>query len=173
MIVLIAASFWLSTSSDVESQNEKHRSLVLNLSHLCNWRNMENPQTHTNDISGANWQILGDLELPVRFEADSGIDAWLTELLSPLNLHADFQNKVLTSALEAASQALQVETGRAFEHTHLLIFVPVKRKLEGQTWGFFRIEKIENSFPEKDVPGHAIELYLYLESQWNKPEPLF
>jgi hypothetical protein len=165
MIVLIAASFRLSTSSDVESRNEKHRSLVLDLSHLCNWRNMENPQTHTNDISGANWQILGDLELPVRFDADSGIDAWLTELLSPLNLHADFQNKVLTSALEAASRASQAEAARAFEHIHLHIFVPAKQRVEGQTWGFFRIEKIENSFPEKDIPDHAIELYLYLESQ--------
>jgi hypothetical protein len=126
---------------------------------------MNNPQTGHINIPGANWQILGDLELPVRFEADSGINAWLTDLLNPLNLHADFQNKVLTSALEAASRALQVETGRAFEHTHLLIFVPAKRELEGQTWGFFRIEKIESSFPEKDTPGHAIELYLYLESQ--------
>jgi len=126
---------------------------------------MNNPQTGHINIPGANWQILGDLELPVRFEADSGINAWLTDLLNPLNLHADFQNKVLTSALEAASRALQVETGRAFEHTHLLIFVPAKRKLEGQTWGFFRIEKIENLIPEKDIPGHAIELYLYLESQ--------
>jgi hypothetical protein len=126
---------------------------------------MNNPQTGHINIPGANWQILGDLELPVRFEADSGINAWLTDLLNPLNLHADFQNKVLTSALEAASRALQVETGRAFEHTHLLIFVPAKRKLEEQTWGFFRIEKIENLIPEKDISGHAIELYLYLESQ--------
>lgn len=126
---------------------------------------MKNPQTNYNDIPGANWQILGNLELPVHFDADPGINTWLTELLGPLNLHADFQIKVLNSALEAASRASQAETSGAFEHIHLHIFIPAKQRVEGQTWGFFRIEKTENSFPEKDIPDHAIELYLYLESQ--------
>ncbi len=126
---------------------------------------MNHPQTDHNDISGANWHILGDLELPVHFDADPGINTWLTELLSPLNLNADFQNKVMNSALEAASRVSKAETEQAFEHIHLHIFVPSKRQSDGQTWGFFRIEKIENSIPEKDIPDHAIELYLYLESQ--------
>ena len=126
---------------------------------------MNNPQTGHSNIPGASWQILGELELPVRLDTDSGINAWLTNLLNPLNLHADFQKKVLNSALEAASRVSKAETERACEHIHLHIFVPSKRQSGGQTWGFFRIEKIENLIPEKDIPDHAIELYLYLESQ--------
>lgn len=120
---------------------------------------MKHSITDQNDLSGASWQILGNLELPVDFDANPGVDAWLAELLRPLNLHADFQNEVLISTLEAASRA-----SRAFKHIHLHIFVPAVRSAEGQTWGFFRIEKIENSLPEKDIPDHAIELYLYLEN---------
>ena len=121
---------------------------------------MTNTTTNYNGFPGVNWQILGELALPVRSGTDARINAWLTALLIPLNLHAEFQNKVLISALEAASKA---EIAYSFKHIHLYIFSPANQISEGQTWGFFRIEKIGNSPPGQEIPGHAIELYLYRE----------
>lgn len=117
------------------------------------------------DIAETDWQILGKLELPVGSEADPAVIMWLTELLHPLGLHMDFLSNVLKSAQEAAARAMQVENVMKFEHVHLVIFLPQERASKGQTWGFFRIEKIESVEQDKSPSDHAIELYLYREGQ--------
>lgn len=124
---------------------------------------MSKTQDSNNDISGTNWRMLGDFELSANSTAGSAINSWLTQLLSPLKLHTDFLNKVLNSAQEAAKRAVQVAGARVFEHIHLHIFATLDHQIEGQSWGFFRIEKIENSILDSDTPNHMIELYLYLE----------
>jgi hypothetical protein len=117
---------------------------------------------HTNPslphIPGADWRILGELELPAAAESDSAIQAWLANLLEPLRLHADFQNKILRSA-QAAACLLHAQTEIKFEHIHLLILVPPNHASKRGTWGFFRIEKVGQG------GDHAIEFYLYLEGQ--------
>jgi hypothetical protein len=50
-----------------------------------------------------------------------------------------------------------------FEHLHLLIFAPADRTVEGDTWGFFRIEKAGTSTTKENPSDHSIEFYLYLE----------
>jgi hypothetical protein len=72
-------------------------------------------------------------------------------------------SKVLKSAHDAAVRAMQVENMMKFEHIHFIIFVPQERASKGQTWGFFRVEKIESVGQDKKPPDHAIEFYLYLE----------
>lgn len=126
---------------------------------------MKNTQAYDNNTSGANWQVLGDLELAFGSEADSAISSWLTEVLSPLDLQTDFLNKVLKSAQESAAHALQAEPVMALEHIHLLIFAPPDPRIKGLTWGFFRIEKVENALVDRDFPDHAIEFYLYVEGK--------
>jgi len=118
----------------------------------------------SNNLSGTDWRILGELELTIGEEADGVISAWLTEILNPFRLHADFLNKVLKSAQDAAGRAMQSENRQLdFEHIHLLVFLPGTRASKGQTWGFFRIEKIESAKQHKNPSDHAIEFYLYLE----------
>jgi len=115
----------------------------------------------SNNFPGADWQILGELELPVgSSNADDAIKARLMEILNPLNLHADFLNKILKSAQDAAARVMQ--NGMELEHIHLLVFAPKDRSSKRQTWGFFRIEKIEGA-ADVDSPNHAIEFYLYVE----------
>jgi len=106
---------------------------------------------------GSDWHILDELELPATADFDFAIRAWLVNLLEPLTLPADFQNKVLRSGQEAAGPLFQSEAGFKFEHLHLLILVPPNRASKGGTWGFFRIEKVERG------GDHAIEFYLYRE----------
>jgi hypothetical protein len=121
----------------------------------------------TDYVSKTGWRILGELELPIGAEADGLVSAWLAEILNPLGLHTDFLNKVLKSARDAAVRAVMVESAEsAFEHVHLLVFIPKKKASElnmGQTWGFFRIEKMEISRENGDPSDHSIEFYLYLE----------
>jgi hypothetical protein len=115
-------------------------------------------------LSETGWRILGELELPIGAEADGLVSAWLAEILNPLGLHTDFLNKVLKSAQDSAEHAMQAENRQLeFEHLHLLVFIPRNHIEEGQTWGFFRIEKIESATSENNDPNHALEFYLYQE----------
>ena len=116
-----------------------------------------------NHLSGNDWCILGELELPVGAEADGMVSAWLTEILNPLSLNTDFLYKVLKSAQDAAARSIQAETRMGFEHIHLLVFAPRENASKGKTWGFFRIEKVGRPIANKDPYDHSIEFYLYLE----------
>ena len=126
---------------------------------------MEKSKPFSSNFLGADWQILGELALPVGSNADDRITVWLAETLNPLNLHADFVNKVLKSAQDAMARAMQVEFVTEFAHIHLLVFAPADRASKGQTWGFFRISKIEGAKGDESPPDHAIEFYLYVEGQ--------
>lgn len=115
--------------------------------------------------SGTDWQVLGELELPLDGDAHSKISIWLSEVLSPLQLHAGFLNKVLTSAEDAAARAMQTETVMKYQHTYLLIYISAGRPLNAQTWGFFRIDKVERAAKNENFRDHSIEFYLYLEGR--------
>ena len=127
---------------------------------------VKNIDLSPNNLSGTGWRLLGELELPVHAQSDGAVSSWLTETLNPLNMHADFLNNVLKSAQDAAGRAMRSENAQLdFEHIHLLVFLPVTPASNGQTWGFFRIEKLKRPEQHKSPPDHAIELYLYLEGQ--------
>lgn len=119
--------------------------------------------TSSPNLSKSGWRILGELELPIGAEADSVVSAWLTQILNPLNLHTDFLNKVLKSAQDAAARAMQVDNLMKFRHIHLLAFAPADVTSMGETWGFFRIEKVGSSLGRENPFEHSIEFYLYLE----------
>jgi hypothetical protein len=108
------------------------------------------------------WQLLGKLELTVDPVTDHTVGKRLAVILKSLDLPADFINKVLKSAQEAARRATHVDTVQELAHLHLLVFAPAERALEGQSWGFFRIEKIDRG-GDNAHPDHTVEFYLYLE----------
>ena len=110
-----------------------------------------------------SWQILGELVLAVGLEADDVLRPWLSEILDPLRLHGDFQRKVLSSVEESTARAMQPNDGMTFGHVHLSIFVPDPPWRKSRTWGFFLIERIDGLQQEENHPGHAVEVYLYLE----------
>lgn len=114
---------------------------------------------------GADWQILGELELPASAGMEDALAAWFTEILHSLNLQTELLNKIIVSAQDAVVRAVQAENVFKFKHIHLTVFVPLEREKKGQAWGFFRLEKIEDT-QEKDIGGdHAIEFYLYGEGE--------
>ena len=124
-------------------------------------KTMQPKNSSLNNAPATDWQILGELELPISAESDGAINTWLTETLLPMRLHADFLNKVLKSAQQTVARMKLNEM--KFGHIHLLISAPVDRTSRGQTWGFFRIEKIENPVETRNRSHHTIEFYLYVE----------
>ena len=110
-----------------------------------------------------SWQILGELVLAVGFEEDGVLRTWLSEILDPLRLHGDFQRKVLNSVEESTARAMQPNAGMTFGHVHLSIFVPDPPWRKSRTWGFFLIERMAGLQQQEHHPGHAVEVYLYLE----------
>ena len=113
--------------------------------------------------STSNWQMLGELVLPIGSDANDLLSVKLTELLAPLELHEKFLNRVLKSAQNYAGRALTPDAGIPFGEIHLYIFGSNERMSKGQTWGFFRIEKIDSDEQNLAYPDHTVEFYLYRE----------
>jgi hypothetical protein len=105
--------------------------------------------------------MLGELTLSNELAADEQIRPWLIELLRPLSLYPDFLGRITRSARDAAARAFHpvLKLG----HIHLRIFVTRDPVSTGQTWGFFRVEKIENASAAGDAASHSVEIYLYVE----------
>jgi hypothetical protein len=116
-------------------------------------------------FSRTDWQRLGELEILSDSEIERAVQAWLNKTLGPLGLHSDLLDRILRSACEAATRALQLEnSSMGFWHVHLLAFSSHNGETKRQTWGFFRLEKLEAA-TGANSPNHAIEFYLYLERQ--------
>jgi hypothetical protein len=114
----------------------------------------------------SEWHFLGELELPAaRANPDETIRTWLTNLFDPLALHGDFLNRILKSAQDAAARVFLSESAEKYDHIHLVIYGPRDQGSTPGTWGFFRVEKVENTTKETSSPAHSIEFYLYREGQ--------
>lgn len=113
----------------------------------------------------SEWQLLGELELPAGVNLDEPIRIWLTGLFDPLALHGDFLNRILKSAQDAAARVFLSESAEKGNHIHLVIYGPREQGSTPGTWGFFRVEKVENTTEEPSTTAHSIEFYLYREGQ--------
>jgi len=113
--------------------------------------------------SNAYWQILGELELSVGASVEDILYSWLTEILQPLHFQAELLKKIILSAQDAIGRAVHAEIVDEFKHIQLVVFVPSEREEKEQAWGFFRLEKIEDSKDEQIGGDHAVEFYLYGE----------
>jgi hypothetical protein len=113
----------------------------------------------------SEWQFLGELELPAGASLDDAIHTWLTNLFDPLSLHGDFLNRILKSAQDAAARVFESESAGKYDHIHLVIYGPREQGSKPGTWGFFRVEKVENRAEEPSTAAHSIEFYLYREGQ--------
>ena len=120
----------------------------------------------SNQFSGTDWQTLGELEVHPGSDAEGAIRAWLTESLKPLDLHSEVFHRIWRSASEAAGRTLQLnEAAAGNQHIHLLALAPRHHRRDGQTWGFFRLEKLGDRPAGQNGSVHSIEFYLYAEIQ--------
>jgi hypothetical protein len=123
---------------------------------------MNNTNTSDN-IPHTDWQMLGELELPVGSSSEDAIYDWLSNVLNPLALQDHFLSQILQSAQDATGRAMRSEQATEFRHLHFLVHAPRHLASSGQTWGFFQIEKLGSSTEGGNSHDHTIEFYLYLE----------
>jgi hypothetical protein len=83
--------------------------------------------------------------------------------LHALNLHTDFLNKILNSAQTTTARVLRAAPEIPLEHIHLLVFAPSNRASKRQTWGFFSVERLEDTKEGAIDNDHTIKIYVYLE----------
>ena len=119
--------------------------------------------SHTQNHPASNWLLLGDLELSVEANSNDTLDARLKEILKPLDLHTDFLNRILNSAHQTVVRLLRPDAQTNLDHIHLLVFAPSNRTPKKQTWGFFSVERLEDTKEGTVANNHAIEIYLYKE----------
>lgn len=121
---------------------------------------MQENRTGQNPSLNTGWRMLGERILTIQADAVDAFREWLENLLRSLDLSADFREKILRSALEAAIRA-----GAAGDEqpVHFTLFVPAEYARQAQSWGFFRVEMIENAEEEPVTPKHVVEFYLYRE----------
>lgn len=124
----------------------------------------QNPSSRNNN-GETDWQILGEIELPVGSNADFAISAWLTELLGPLNLSRDFLHKVLESAQGSAMRTLLPNAAMALGNIHLSVLATQEYLSKGETWGFFHIERIKYQVDGIVAHDYIIDFYLYVEGE--------
>jgi len=114
-------------------------------------------------IHDANWQILGELELPSDVSTDEAVHAWLVYVLAHFNLSLTFWEMVLKSAQESARHALQTTTLNGRSYIHISILTPRDQTLAGKSWGFFHIERTEPRVDVINANHYAIDFFLYVE----------
>jgi hypothetical protein len=122
-----------------------------------------NNSNASHNIPHTDWQMLGELELPVSSSNEDVIYGWLSDVLNPLALQNHFLSQILQSAQDAARRAMRSEQAPQFRHLHFLVHAPRYPASNGQTWGFFQIEKLGDSTEGGNSHDHTIEFYLYLE----------
>jgi len=113
--------------------------------------------------NGTDWQILGELELPIIIRPDDAIREWLAEILPPLNLSTEFFKRFLRSAQASAVHALGKNSSMPLGHIHISILVLQKHYSAGKSWGFFQIERIDMKVDDVDSQHYTIDYYLYVE----------
>ena len=118
---------------------------------------------NTTHNSNSDWQILGELELPVDVSVEDTLYAWLIDILHPLYLQTELLNKIIVSAQDAIARAVHAEIVLKLHHMHVTVFVPSKRTVKEQAWSFFRLEKMEDAKDGQVGSDHAVAFYLYGE----------
>lgn len=108
----------------------------------------------------SKWQVMGEIMLPVGPEVGEAIHSSLEEKLGPLQLPLDLLVRIRKSIQEIVERAVTRETGR--KHVHLFIHVPGDYSAQVQSWGFFRIERMDAEGAHAS-DSHAVDLYLYPE----------
>jgi len=88
---------------------------------------------------------------------------WLKAILTSLTLTEDFLNRLLDSAQKTVARVLLANAKVKLEHIHLLVFAPSNRTSRKQIWGFFSVERLEDTKEDATANDHTIEIYLYLE----------
>jgi hypothetical protein len=69
--------------------------------------------------------------------------------------------------MEDAAKRILIRHGpeAQLEHLEIVVLAPVDLVSQGQTWGFFRLERASADSQLDGIQGHCVEYYLYLDQK--------
>jgi hypothetical protein len=146
----------MSQGYEVESQG----SSVRNFAAMASGDREHKIYANQDGSLNPGWQLLGEHELPLEASTAEALWEWVRSVLQPLDLPADFRQKILQSTLEAV---MQVEAAPDRAPVRLYLFMPAAPTRRLQGWGFFRVETIEDGGEASSLTRHEIRVYLYRE----------
>ena len=117
-----------------------------------------------NHLPQTDWRKVGELKLRAGSNSDGSIETWLIEVLSDFSLPGDLVNRLLKSMEDSAGRVLIPDgTEAQLEHLEIVVLAPAYLVPQGQTWGFFRLERASADSQCDATKGHCVEYYLYLD----------
>ena len=117
-----------------------------------------------NQVSRTHWRELGELKLQTGSNPDGSIKAWLTHILGDFSLPDDLFNKLLESMEDAVVRVLIFDSTEVqLGYLEMVVLAPADLAYQGQTWGFFRVERTSPNVNKENSQSLCIDYYLYLD----------
>ena len=114
--------------------------------------------------TGNEWLLAGQIRLPVDSFSIDAVDGWFQKTLTPFRIPTDLYGKLKTSIAAALSRlkATQQSAGVVAIRVYLSQEIVANQPLS-HSWGFFKLEKSDNTADAGTGAAHVLDLYLYLE----------
>lgn len=114
--------------------------------------------------TGYSWSLAGQTRLPVDSFSMEAVDRWFQKTLEPFRIPIELYGKLKTSVAAALSRlkANQEAAGVVAIRLYLSQEIVANQSLS-HSWGFFKLEKSDNSADAGTFAAHVLEFYLYLE----------
>lgn len=111
-----------------------------------------------------DWLLIGQLSLPVASVSGESLDGWITRTLGPLVLPPELYSKLMASVEEALSRLNTSSSSACVSSIKFYVSLELNsEQTSNASWGFFKLERLENTFGEPAPVGYVLEYYLYLE----------
>lgn len=113
------------------------------------------------------WRLIYQLSILDDTPVEKVLTDSLAVELEPMEMSADFLQKVIQSIKNSVANALDnLRSARTDFQLKLFVYVPkkIKARNDKRNWGFFRVEKTEPASISKNrTATHSIEFYLYMD----------
>ncbi len=120
-----------------------------------------------NPLTQPEWRLIYQLSILDDTPVEKVLTDSLAVELEPMEMSADFLQKVIQSIKNSVANALDnLRSARTDFQLKLFVYVPKKIKARNRkrNWGFFRVEKTEPASISKNRTAiHSIEFYLYMD----------
>ena len=134
---------------------------------MADYMNSIDPPHH--HVPGMNWQRLGQLKLHSNSNPDGTIKSWLEKTTNDFSLPADLVSRLVASIEETMTRVLSPDSvDGQFEYLEIAVLVPTGQASNGQSWGFFRLQRVTADSQIESARVHCVEYYLYLDRKTGK-----
>lgn len=114
--------------------------------------------------TGNDWSLAGQIRLPVDSFSIDAVDGWFQNKLAPFRIPTELYGKLRTSVAAALTRlkANQQPASVVAIRVYLSQEIFANQSLS-HSWGFFKLEKEDNTADAGTPAAQVLDFYLYLE----------